>query len=96
MVLTNAQTTAFFENAAQMAIPHATVVELQHEGIVTVSDLVDFDKESLKQVADNLCRPGGRIPDPTPGAAQGATIPKPPFVFGSKSQTRLGVACKLI
>ena len=79
-----------------MAIPHDTVVELNNEGIVTVEDLADFDRESLKQVADNLRRPGGRIPDPTPGATRGATIPKPPFVFGSKSQTRLGVACQLI
>ena len=31
-----------------------------------------------------------------PGSARGATIPTPPFVFGSKSQTCLGVACKLI
>ena len=96
MVITNAQTTAFFEDAGQMAIPHATVLELRNEGILTVNDLADFDKESLKQIADNLRRPGRRIPDPTPGAAPGATIPKPPFVFGSKSQTRLGVACKLI
>ena len=96
MVFTTAQTVAFFENANQMAIPRATVLELANEGIVTVADLVDFDKESFKQIADNLRRPGGRIPDPTPGAAPGATIPKPPFVFGSKSQTRLQVACKLL
>jgi hypothetical protein len=39
MVLTAAQTSLFFENAAQMAIPNATVLELVNEGIDTVVDL---------------------------------------------------------
>ena len=86
MPLTQAQTTAFFEDAAQMGIPHATVVQLQDEGINTIDDLVDFDKEIIKEFAANLRRPAGRIPDPAPGAAQGATIPTSPFVFGAKSQ----------
>jgi hypothetical protein len=96
MVLTAAQTTAFFENPEQMGIPHDTVVQLQQEGITTVDDLADFDKDSLQQLADNLRRPGGRVPDPNPGAAPGATIPTPPFVFGAKSQKRLLVACNLV
>ena len=96
MVLTGAQTTLFFEAAAQMGIPHATVIQLQNEGISTVDDLTDFDKDGLQQVADNLRRPGGRIPDPTQGAAQGATLPTPPFIFGAKSQKRLLAACDIV
>ena len=96
MVLTAAQTTAFFEDAAQMHIPHATVVQMQLEGIQAVADLADFDKDSLEQLANNLHHPGGRIPDPDPGAAAGATIPTPPFVFGAKSQKHLQVACDLV
>ena len=96
MVLTNAQTTAFFENGTQMAIPHAKVMQLFNEGIATVSDLVEVDKISLQQTTGNLRRPGGRIPDPTLGADPGATIPTPPFVFGANSQTSLEVACNLI
>ena len=96
MVLTAAQTTAFFEDAGQMGIPHATVVQLAHEGIETVDDLADFDKDSLQQVADNLRRPGGRVPDPDPNAQQGATIPTPSFVFGAKSHKRLLVGCDLV
>ena len=96
MVLTNAQTTAFFEDAAQMGIPHATVVQLQEEGIDQVDDLVDFDKDTITQVAANLRRPAGRIADPTPGAAAGATIPTPSFVFGAKSQMRLTSAASLL
>ena len=43
MVLTTAQMTTFFEHAKQMGIPHATVLQLQSEGITLVSDLVDFN-----------------------------------------------------
>ena len=97
MVLTAAQTAAFFEDADQMGIPHDTVEQLAEEGISTVNDLADFNKDSLEQLANNLRHPGGRVPDPDPGAAPGATIPTPPFAFGAKSQTkRLLVACELV
>ena len=96
MVLTNAQITQFFEAADQMGIPNETVVRLQAEGITTVDDLVDFDKDTLQTAADNLRRPGGRIQDPEPGAAVGATIPTPPFMFGAKSHKRLLSACDIV
>ena len=66
MVLTVAQMTTFFEHVEQMGIPHATVVQLQSKGIDVVTDLADFDKDSLQQLADNLRRPGGQVPDPNP------------------------------
>ncbi len=96
MVLTAAQTAAFFEQPTQMAIPHATVVQLANEGISTVDDLIDFDKDTLDQVAENLRRPGDRIPNPDPNAAPGSTIARPPYTFGAKSQKRLLVACDLV
>ena len=74
MVLTAAQTTSFFENANQMAIPHATVMELRNEEINTMDDLEEFDKDQLDQVAQNLRRPAHG------GAA---------FTLGAKSQKRL-------
>ena len=58
MVLTATQTTAFFENQGKMAIPHETRVQLAVEGITLVDDLLDFDNDSLDQVANNLRRPG--------------------------------------
>ena len=69
MVLTGAQITAFFENNDQMEIPHETMVQMQHEGLHSVTDHVDFDKDSLQQLADNLRKPGSRIPDCDPNAA---------------------------
>ena len=96
MVLTSAQTTSYFENADQMGVQHATVIQLALEGIQTVDDLADFDKEALQQLADNLHRLGGRVPNPDPGAAAGSTIPTPAFVFGAKSQKRLGIACEQV
>ena len=81
MVLTAAQNTAFFENPDQMGIPHETMVQMQREGIQTVADLADLEKQSLQQLADNLRKSGGRIPDPNPNAAHGATIPTPAFSY---------------
>jgi hypothetical protein len=82
MVLTAAQTTAFFENEYQMGIPHATVVQLATEGTTSVIDLADFDKDSLQQLADNLRSPG-RVPDPNPAAQPGITIATPSFILGA-------------
>ena len=96
MVLTAAQTTTFFAHVDQMGIPHATVLQLQSEGITLVSDLADFNTTSLKQLVDNLRCPGGCVLDPNPAAQPGSTIPTPPFVFGAKSQRCIAVACNLV
>lgn len=47
MVLTAAQSAAFFTGAASMAIPQDTYAQLAHEGIVTPNDLIDFDKDTI-------------------------------------------------
>ena len=96
MVLTAAQMTTFFEHMDKMGIPHVTVVQLQAEGITSVSDLADFNKASFQQLVDNLRHPGGCVPDPNPTAQPGSTIPTPPFVFGAKSQRHIDVACDLV
>ena len=88
--------TAFFESPDQLGIAHETMVQIQREGIQAVADLADFEKQELHQLADNLRKPGGRIPDPNPNAAPGATIPMPAFTYGAKSQKRLTVACDLV
>ena len=80
----------------QMGVPHATILQFQLKGISGVDDLADFDKDSLKQLVDNLHHPGGCIPDPNPVAVAGVTIPMPAFVFRAKLQARLSVACNLV
>ena len=88
--------TLFFEDAAQIAILHETVLQLIHGGICIVDDLVEFNKVLIQQIASIIRRPGGMINYLTPRAAQGSTIPTPPFRFGAKSQSRLEVACDLV
>ena len=92
MVFTANQITAFFEENGQLAIPAATRAQLATEGLQTVTDLAEFDNESLKQLTENLRRPGVQIPDLNPNAAQGAMIRTPSFIFGAKSQLCLKAA----
>ena len=81
MVLTNAKNNAFFTDNIKMGLSTATINQLSVEGIQTVNDLHDFDKDSLEQVANNLRCPAA-------GAAA--------FAFGAKSHKRLLVATKLV
>ena len=95
MLITAAQMTAFFSKPGQMALPAATRIAIAQEGLKDLADLVEFDDQSLKQITDNLRRPGGRVPDPNPNANAGATITTPAFVFGAKSQLCLKAACDI-
>ena len=93
MVITAAQTTAFFSELGQMALYAATRIVIAQEGLEDPADIVEFDERSLKQITDNLRRPGGRVPDPDPNAAAGATIPTPAFVFRTYNNTLLYRYC---
>jgi len=96
MVLTNAQTTAFYEDQAQMNISAETRAQLQLEGLETIDDLLEFDKASIKGIVDNLRSPGGRIPNPDVNPPDGSTICRPPFQIGAKSIMRLEGATKIV
>jgi hypothetical protein len=85
MTFTEAQTTAFFEGADQMALNERTRGRLAIEGLETVQDLVEFDDDSFKQLVENLRKPGGMVENPDPNAPEGAMIPTPPFVLSAKS-----------
>ena len=96
MVLTDNQVRALFQADNQMAIPVATIVKLVQEEIEHQDHLQDFDKDSLKDVANNIRNPGGRIPHPDTNAQENATISTPHFVFGAKSQKKMLEACELV
>ena len=56
------QLRSFFHADNHMAIPVVKIVQLVQEGIEHSDDLQDFYKYSLKDVANNIRNPGGRIP----------------------------------
>ena len=89
MVFIVNQPIAFYEENHQIYLPQATSLQLVNEVLDNVPDLLEFDGESIKGIADNLRRPGGRIPNPEPNAAPGDMILTPHFSFGAKSQMRL-------
>ena len=60
-----------------MSLPSATRVDISQEGIEDLADFVELNDKSFKQITDNLRRPGGRVPNPDPNTAEGATIPTP-------------------
>jgi hypothetical protein len=95
MVFTNAQTTAFFTDPAQMALPDETYDQLAAEGITTVDDLSEFVDDDIKQITENLRRPAGRVPIDPANLALG-TMPHPPFVLGAKSLNCLKAAGDII
>ena len=84
------------DNDDHIGIPQETVLQTQNKGITTITDLVEFDKDTTNQISDNLYHPSGRIPDLTSGAAVGAKTPTPPFMFGAKSQNIILTACDLM
>ena len=59
------------------------MVKLQEEGIEDVDDLEIVDKYSLKQLTDNLKRPGDQINE------VGVMVLMPDLKLGAKSQKRL-------
>ena len=69
---------------------------LQTEGIMSATDLTDFNSNAMQQLTDNLQHPGGRVPGPNPGAAAVTTIPTPSFIFGAKSPKRISITCNMI
>ena len=77
MAITGAHTTLFFKANEQMAIQLLTLAQLRNEGITMINYLGEFDKDTLQQIADNLRRPGGRVPDPNYVPPNPMPVPAP-------------------
>ena len=81
VVFTNTHQTTLFDNANQMALPHATVVQVINKGINNPLHLSELNKLSINQIADALlCSQGRGVDLNNPSA----TIHTPPFAFGAK------------
>lgn len=94
MALAGPQIASFYQDAKQMGTPAPMRVQMQQEGIDHPSNFVDFHRDKLKQLAENLCLPGGCVPNPDPGAA--GTIPTSGIVLGAMSQMKLLAAADII
>jgi hypothetical protein len=88
MTLTDEEIHAFFTE--QLGIPERTVTKLEDEGIESPSDLVEFDKEMLHQLAENLCKVPTRQAD-----KNGQVVYVEPFVLSAKSYKRMQLQCVL-
>ena len=94
MVLTAANTTAFFENANQMGLSNRTRVDsLQAEGISEVIDMAEWEDDDWDQWYENCKRPP-RIQDPA--GQPGTLINQVPFAVPVKSLKRLKVMSELV
>ena len=56
LIFSVANLTTFFEDQEYLGMNHITRLWLVEEGIDSVNNLEDFDKESIKQIAHNLQR----------------------------------------
>ena len=92
MPFTGAQTTAFFQDADQMAIVNRTATQLATEGIDSVDALGEFEDDDFKQIMSNLQHPP-QIPDPADATR---LVNDVPYVIGAKSLRRLKVAAHAI
>ena len=62
---------------------------IQEQGLNTINDLLEFDKESIDTLCYAVRKPGGTIPDPDPNAAANATIPNPGYSVPAICEKRL-------
>ena len=94
MPLTVAQRRDWFLQV--IGLPQATYDALANECVTGPDDLTEFEEDAILHIVKYLKNPGDRIPDPNPGAAPGATIPRPPYVVGALSQQRMIQACDFL
>ena len=86
MVLTAAQTAAFFEDDDKMGFDYRMRVDsLDAEGVSTVDDMAEWKDDDWHSWVVNYKRPG-KIPDP---ANPGQLIVQAPFPISVKSIKRL-------
>eukprot|EP00957_Ditylum_brightwellii_P129689 9893064-Ditylum_brightwellii.AAC.1 len=80
-----------------MEIAKDMLEELEKEGIKEVEDLAGFNKETWKQVVDNLKCLGGWMKNQDSRADKNhATVPKTLYLFSAKIQKKLLKASEMM
>ena len=69
--------------------PAARRMAIQEEGLETLEDLLEFDKEGIKSLCASVRKPGGRIEDPTNA---GQLISNPRYNIPAICEKRLQLA----
>eukprot|EP00957_Ditylum_brightwellii_P048898 3709976-Ditylum_brightwellii.AAC.1 len=82
--LTKEQTNTFFTSYRQMEVSKETLAQ-------KVKDFAEFNKDNLKQVAENLKCQGGQMknPDKEKGNDNSSKIPQTLYPIGVRTQKRL-------
>ena len=83
--LTEAEVNHFFN--VEIGIPELTMVKLREEGIERPENLVEFNSEDVKGIAEALRKPGGLVP--SSGNARASMIPAPGAWIGARALIRL-------
>ena len=91
MVLTEPQTTIFFET--EMGILPDTRAQIQTLGINQVEDLADYDKELINSLKEDLRKPTCTMQDPNNA---NRVVPQTPFVLNPLSCKKLLVTAKAV
>ena len=90
--LTEAEVNHFFN--VEIGIPEPTMVKLREEGIERPENLVEFNSEDLKGIAEALRKPGGLVP--SSGNARASMIPTPRTRIGARALIRLEAAMEIM
>ena len=63
---------------------------VQNEGLETISDFLEFDKDGIETLCSSVRKPGGTIANPNANVAGApATIPNPGYSISAISEKRL-------
>ena len=93
MALAEAAMRTYLRDVIGIADPVQRREVIQAEGLNTVSDFADFDKEDIETLCSSVRKPGGVIPNPNAGVAgQPATIPNPGHSIPAICEKRLILA----
>ena len=96
MVLAVEQTTVFFEDSAQMGLSNGIQFDsIQLEGVITVTDLSDWEDENWDQWCQNCNKPD-RIQDQAAGAVVRDLINQVAFYMPVRSPKRLKTASRVV